>query len=48
MAAVRVAFCWFGVHKTLTLSRKLKPPTRSEPKAEYLSAGKELLDTRLG
>ncbi len=48
MAAVRVAFCWFGVRKTLTPEQKAQAADTFGAEGQYLSAGKKLLDTRLG
>ena len=46
MAAARVAFCWFGVHKTLTPEQKAQAADAFGAEGQYLSAGKKLLDTR--
>jgi len=46
MAAVRVAFCWFGVRKTLTPQQKAQAADTFGAEGRYLSAGKKLLDTR--
>ena len=46
MAAVRVAFCWFGVRKTLTPEQKAQAADTFGAEGQYLSAGKKLLDTR--
>lgn len=45
MAAVRVAFTWFGVRKTLTPEQKAQAADTFGAEGEYLSAGKKLLDT---
>jgi len=45
---VRVAFCWFGVRKTLTPEQKAQAAGTFGAEGQYLSAGKRLLDTRLG
>ena len=46
MAAVRVAFVWFGVRKTLTPEQKSQAADTFGAEGEFLSAGKKLLDTR--
>ena len=46
MAAVRVAFTWFGVRKTLTAEQKAQAADTFGAEGEFLSAGKKLLDTR--
>lgn len=46
MAAVRVAFTWFGVRKTLTPEQKAQAADTFGAEGEYISAGKKLLDTR--
>ena len=46
MAAVRVAFTWFGVRKTLTPEQKSQAADTFGAEGEFLSAGKKLLDTR--
>ena len=46
MAAVRVAFTWFGVRKTLTPEQKSQAADTFGAEREFLSAGKKLLDTR--
>jgi len=46
MAAVRVAFCWFGVRKTLTPEQKAQAADTFGAEGQYLSADKKLLDTR--
>ena len=48
MAAARVAFCWFGVRKTLTPEQKAQAADTFGAEGQYLSAGKKLLDTRRG
>ena len=45
MAAVRVAFTWFGVRKTLTPEQKSQAADAFGAEGHYLSAGKKLLDT---
>lgn len=46
MAAVRVAFTWFGSRKTLTPEQKSQAADAFGAEGEFLSAGKKLLDTR--
>jgi hypothetical protein len=46
MAAARVAFCWFGVRKTLTPEQKAQAADTFGAEGQYLSAGKKLLNTR--
>ena len=46
MAAVRIAFIWFGVRKTLTAEQKAQAADTFGAEGEFLSAGKKLLDTR--
>ena len=46
MAAVRIAFTWFGVRKTLTAEQKAQAADAFGAEGEFLSAGKKLLDTR--
>ncbi len=45
MAAVRVAFTWFGVRKTLTAEQKAQAADTFGAEGQFLSAGKKLLDT---
>ncbi len=45
MAAVRVAFIWFGVRKTLTAEQKAQAADAFGAEGQFLSAGKKLLDT---
>jgi hypothetical protein len=45
MAAVRVAFTWFGVRKTLSPTQKAEAAAAFDAEGNYLSAGKKLLDT---
>jgi hypothetical protein len=45
-AAVRVAFTWFGVRKTLTPEQKSQAADTFGAEGEYLSARKKLLDTK--
>jgi hypothetical protein len=46
MAAVRVAFTWFGVRKTFTVEQRSQAADTFGTEGEFLSAGKKLLDTR--
>ena len=46
MAAARVAFCWFGLRKTLTPEQKAQAADTFGAEGQYLSAGKKLLNTR--
>lgn len=46
MAAVRLAFTWMGVRKTLTREQKAEAADAFGAEGEFLSAGKKLLDTR--
>ena len=45
MAAVRVAFTWFGVRKSLSPQQKAQAAESFGAEGEYLSAGKKLLNT---
>jgi len=45
MAAVRLAFTWFGVRKSLNPEQKSRAAETFGAEGEYLSAGKKLLDT---
>ena len=45
MAAVRVAFTWLGVRKTLNPEQKSQAAESFGAEREFLSAGKKLLDT---
>ncbi len=45
MAAVRVAFTWFGTRKTLTAEQKNQAADTFGAEGQFLSAGKKLLDT---
>jgi hypothetical protein len=45
MAAVRLAFVWFGVRKTLTSEQKAQAADTFGAEGTFLSAGKKLLDT---
>ncbi len=45
MAAVRVAFTWLGVRRTLTRDQKAQAADAFGAEGEYLSAAKKLLDT---
>src|SRR5271154_5187517 len=46
MAAVRFAFTWFGVRKSLTSEQKSQAADTFGAEGEFFSAGKKLLDTR--
>jgi hypothetical protein len=46
MAAVRVAFTWFGIRKTLTSSQKAQAAETFGTEEDCLAASKKLLDTR--
>ena len=46
MAAVRVAFMWLGVRKTLTPDQKAQAADTFDAEGTFLSAGKKLLDTK--
>jgi hypothetical protein len=45
MAAVRIAFTWLGVRKTLSPEQKSQAAESFGAEREFLSAGKKLLDT---
>jgi len=45
MAAVRLAFTWFGTRKTLTGEQKAQAADAFGAEGQFLSAGKKLLDT---
>lgn len=45
-AAVRVAFTWFGVRKSLSAEQKAQTAEQFGADGHYLSAAKKLLDTR--
>ena len=45
MAAVRLAFTWFGTRKTLTAEQKNQAADTFGAEGQFLSAGKKLLDT---
>lgn len=45
MAAVRVAFTWLGVRKSLTAEQKAQAADTFGAQGQFLSAGKKLLDT---
>jgi hypothetical protein len=45
MAAVRVAFTWFGTRKTLTSEQRAQAADTFGAEGQFLSAGKKLLDT---
>ncbi|MGB7160772.1 MAG: hypothetical protein WBD40_22095 [Tepidisphaeraceae bacterium] len=46
MAAVRLAFTWLGVRKTLTNEQKAEAAESFGAEGQFLSAAKKLLDTR--
>jgi hypothetical protein len=46
MAAVRLAFCWFGVQKALTAAQKAQAAESFDAEGTFLSATKKLIDTR--
>ena len=46
MAAVRVAFTWWGVQRALTADQKAQAARAFDAEGEFLSAGKKLLDTK--
>jgi hypothetical protein len=45
MAAVRVSFTWLGVRKTLTAEQRAEAAEPFGANAQFLSAGKKLIDT---
>ncbi len=45
MAAVRVAFTWWGVSRALTADQKAQAARAFDAEGDFLSAGKKLLDT---
>src|SRR5690242_9503320 len=45
MAAVRLAFTWLGVRKTLTAEQKAQAADTFGAEQSFLSAGKKLIDT---
>lgn len=45
MAAVRVAFVWFGVRKSLSVEQKAQAADTFGAEGSFLSAGKKLIDT---
>ncbi len=45
-AAVRVHFCWWGVHRTLTAAQKEEVGDSYGADARLLSAGKKIIDVR--
>ena len=45
MAAVRIAFTWFGVRKSLTAEQKAQAADIFGAEGQFVSAGKKLLDT---
>jgi hypothetical protein len=46
MAAVRVAFTWWGVQRALTADQKAQAAQAFDAEGGFLSAGKKLLDTK--
>jgi hypothetical protein len=46
MAAVRVSFTWLGVRKTLTAEQRAEAAEPFGANAQFLSAGKKLIDTK--
>lgn len=46
MAAVRLAFTWFGVRKSLSPQQKEEAADSFGAEGSYLSATKKLLDTK--
>lgn len=46
MAAVRLSFVWFGVHKSLSPQQKEEAADSFGAEGSYLSAAKKLLDTK--
>ncbi len=46
MAAVRLAFTWFGTRKTLTADQRAQAANTFGAEGNFLSAGKKLIDTR--
>ena len=46
MAAVRVAYTWWGVQRSLTAEQKAQAAQAFDAEGGFLSAGKRLLDTR--
>src|ERR1700679_3854401 len=46
MAAVRIAFTWFGTRKTLTPEQKAQAADTFGAEGEFLSAGKKLIDSK--
>ena len=46
MAAIRLAFVWFGVRKSLTTDQKAQAADTFGAEGAFLSAGKKLVDTR--
>ncbi len=45
-AAVRVHFCWWGVHRTLTSQQKEEVGENYGADARFLTAGKKIIDVR--
>jgi hypothetical protein len=46
MAAMRLSFTWFGTRKTLTSEQRAQAAGSFGAEADFLSAGKKLIDTR--
>jgi molybdopterin converting factor small subunit len=46
MAAMRLSFTWFGTRKTLTQQQKSQAADAFGAEGDFLSAGKELVDTK--
>jgi hypothetical protein len=46
MAAVRVSLTWFGTRKSLTAEQKAEAAEPFGAEANFISAGKKLLDTK--
>src|SRR5262245_16540100 len=46
MAAVRVAFTWFGVQKSLTPQQRARAAETFDAEGQFLSATKKLIDTK--
>jgi hypothetical protein len=46
MAAVRLCFTWFGVHRSLTPEQRAQAAESFGAEGKFLSAGKKLLDTK--
>ena len=46
MAAVRVSLTWFGTRKSLTAEQKAEAAEPFGAEAQFISAGKKLIDTK--